>query len=666
MRYVLGVPVWWLVASALVGCAKSSPTVRLLVSVEAQVGALDELRAQAMIPGGEVSQAFHVDLSGRDLAQEPYLLPLKPGSQRFATVAWLSVQGLRGGIPVATWNGSEDLTNTVELPVVLAAIPRTPVDCDADHDGFKACAAEASCCAEGEQGFADCDDSSAVFKPFAEDQACRDCQHLQECWAAQVEAEPLEPVPEVVTGDEAHGEPTAETATDAAVEDLPEYVDLPGSLCSPCMEDEDCGGGGDMCTPLPEGDYCTTLCQDNNDCPSGFLCLQVTNQSKQCVPGLYNKCAECLVDQCPGGQYCDQLAAQCKAKVIQCGECAKDDECGLGSRCVRLSSGDNACIPQCGEGGACPSKSSCQALTGQQGTNGVMACVPSGDQCCFGDACPTCDCAAGNPLLPHCDPLGNCVECTTDAHCQPGKTCQDYQCQSMQCSDPAKPILWNGQCVQCTNDTHCSSKPLVPTCDLGSHVCVEGVTECACVPPYPACVVVNDQVVCVQCDSDDDCDGGCTCDTDQYICAGADGGGFCDQGGCASAGQACAVNGCPADSYGNQLLCDAPSGCCFGASGACDNVTSFCVEPGSECKDLYSILGSISLPGEPMSPSGNCTCTADVTCVLTPGPECVLCPQGLMCLSVAQMRAILGGMGTPADPELGFCVDTSILGRGFR
>jgi hypothetical protein len=176
-------------AAVSMACTSPGPTLQLHVAAASDVGPLDAVRVQAMVPGGPASQPFEMQLDGRDLATAPLVVEVRLGDSAFATAASLAVLGLANGRPHAAWYGTADLGAVRELQATLVLIPRSPKDCDADHDGFKACAADGSCCKEGEQQFADCDDSSAVFKPFAQDQACRDCQHLQQCWTAQVEAE---------------------------------------------------------------------------------------------------------------------------------------------------------------------------------------------------------------------------------------------------------------------------------------------------------------------------------------------------------------------------------------------------------------------------------------------------------------------------------------------
>jgi hypothetical protein len=59
---------------------------------------------------------------------------------------------------------------------------------------------------------------------------------------------------------------------------------LEGDLCEPCDTDADCGHG--QCTAIPEqGSFCTYECEQPSDCPDGFLCLPIPEETSfQCVP----------------------------------------------------------------------------------------------------------------------------------------------------------------------------------------------------------------------------------------------------------------------------------------------------------------------------------------------------------------------------------------------
>ena len=48
--------------------------------------------------------------------------------------------------------------------------------------------------------------------------------------------------------------------------------DPPGTLCDPCTTNDDCSGLN--CTEIPsQGNYCTSHCVNNNDCPDTFMCI---------------------------------------------------------------------------------------------------------------------------------------------------------------------------------------------------------------------------------------------------------------------------------------------------------------------------------------------------------------------------------------------------------
>jgi hypothetical protein len=67
----------------------------------------------------------------------------------------------------------------------------------------------------------------------------------------------------------------------------------PGALCAPCASDAECGGGGNLCTPIDgQGARCTTACAQTSDCPSGYACMGVTGGA-QCVPSSGQRTAMC-------------------------------------------------------------------------------------------------------------------------------------------------------------------------------------------------------------------------------------------------------------------------------------------------------------------------------------------------------------------------------------
>jgi len=73
-------------------------------------------------------------------------------------------------------------------------------------------------------------------------------------------------------------------------------VEVIGDLCSPCTDDSQCGRDVDLCTEMPDGDFCTVDCSDGAGCPEGFECTEIlsgdTVIAQQCLP-LSGVCAPC-------------------------------------------------------------------------------------------------------------------------------------------------------------------------------------------------------------------------------------------------------------------------------------------------------------------------------------------------------------------------------------
>lgn len=465
---------------------------------------------------------------------------------------------------------------------------------------------------------------------------------------------------EAVSGQPYAGVCRASDVTDGdGVQPPPDY------LCRSCTEDGDCGGEG-RCTQLPAGKFCTSPCATNDDCPSGYFCFALGVGEPRCVPALVNTCAGCLQEPCPSGEYCDQAANTCRASSPQCDACVHDTECGRGQRCLAFGAFDRRCVPSCV--GGCPEGSSCQTLGRTQGTEGVRACVPDGSTCCFG---PDCGCSCSADQI--CDPSGQCVECLTDLQCPLDRPlCEGGQCQSGSCDGFSPHACWQSPsgCCDCLMGNHCPSG----ACDVGTGQCVEPPTDCYCQAPYPVCVVVNGSSTCVECSGNQDCGGGCSCDPYQYRCVRADGGGFCS----ATCATACSTDGdCP---LGGTYALTCADGCCRDASGACDNVSSFCMVAGSECVSMYDALGAAgdagtaawATPGggdadgdgvvETVLPTGLCSCTRSTACVAGSGFERaapvgaddkeipVCCPAGQECYDLLQVVSVLGGMSVDLTP----------------
>ena len=73
-----------------------------------------------------------------------------------------------------------------------------------------------------------------------------------------------------------------------------ECYDASGYYCLECLEDDDCGGNGNLCLSLGGGqNFCGVTCDQESDCPAAYTCLEVSSGgggfTKQCLTlcGLY-------------------------------------------------------------------------------------------------------------------------------------------------------------------------------------------------------------------------------------------------------------------------------------------------------------------------------------------------------------------------------------------
>lgn len=68
----------------------------------------------------------------------------------------------------------------------------------------------------------------------------------------------------------------------------------PGELCAPCLTDNDCLGPGARCTMVgDQGGRCTTACETDAQCPSGYNCVGVGFGDVQCLPAPGKRQAWC-------------------------------------------------------------------------------------------------------------------------------------------------------------------------------------------------------------------------------------------------------------------------------------------------------------------------------------------------------------------------------------
>lgn len=310
----------------------------------------------------------------------------------------------------------------------------------------------------------------------------------------------------------------------------------------------------------------------------------------------------------------------------------------------------------CGSGLLCPPCHTCDPVTNR--------CIPlCPDKLCINQTCSDCDpnhpcpagkvcnnnrceCAPGTYL----NPLGVCVQCTTNAECPQCGECIGYSCRPKQCvGGYLDPI--NCLCVQCTDKSHCRPDQI---CDGGKCKCppntylnpTTGLCTALpkCTDAAAHCPVCMDCILGTcqpkQCPNGSICvNGECVypCDCNNKACPPGKGcvpiGGTCY---CISCGNISCVPGQPC-----------PIGC------HCNDATKKC--------DFNPCNGPCS-PDKPCAPNCGCDplthmcrpCSA-YNCNQCKGIPGCTCPDGGngICMGVAPCPAIPCKNGTECGPNCG-------------
>ncbi len=313
-------------------------------------------------------------------------------------------------------------------------------------------------------------------------------------------------------------------------------------LCQACESQSDCSEAGSLCLGLNSGGeggptetVCGQPCGGDQDCPSGFDCLEVSGESEesdQCVPAVSDGARTC------GGS--SDL------------ECISAGDCAVGESCV-----DNVCMPpsgaECTADGDCDSGERCHVFECVDDADGAE-CV-GGPDCATDEVCVDGDCVAeaqGCVFNADCSDEERCVDgecvntCESDSDCGTNQRCRQGICEYVECYQsgdcPSGHICVEASCQKscgvdgdcpdgylCSALGYCSADPDVEcrsSAECASdQVCGEEgecVTPCDCNQQCDAGDVCGDSSgLCeepdsgadeVQCDDDCDCPSGMTCD----------------------------------------------------------------------------------------------------------------------------------------------------------
>ena len=232
------------------------------------------------------------------------------------------------------------------------------------------------------------------------------------------------------------------------------------NLCRPCAASSDCksaGGAEDVCVDYgPEGSFCGGSCQDSQDCPWGFSCLDAESAEgvvlNQCVadtgvcPCTENSVAmglstPCRVDSefgtCTGKRVCtDTGLTACDATIPAEEICnGVDDDCDDEVDEPNLQ--DSSYVHVCEDGNECTE----DVCNGDSGcSNAVLESGSCDDEnpCTVADHCEMGGCI-GDPV--ECDDQNPCTDnlCTATGGCE-------YPSNSAPCDD-SDPCTLADQCV---------------------------------------------------------------------------------------------------------------------------------------------------------------------------------------------------------------------------
>ncbi len=276
-------------------------------------------------------------------------------------------------------------------------------------------------------------------------------------------------------------------------------------LCQNCQSRDDCFEDGALCLGLNynpdtgQGEtICSRACSIDSDCPTGFECLNVTDEpgaSDQCVPMDGGEVGSCQAGgelECVSASDCG-VAETCVNNTCQApsdAECSDDAHCGTGERCEAYQCVDDSQGTQCVVSDDC-SDDDAMCINGECVTE-PQSCVFNTD-CASSERCVNGECTATCSSNDDCGSSQRCrhgicefIECYQTADCSTGEVCVEAKCEQT-CSD-------NADCAtgfRCSGFGYCEADPDV---------------ECRSSAECSADQICSDDGECMMaCDVDDQC-----------------------------------------------------------------------------------------------------------------------------------------------------------------
>ena len=273
-----------------------------------------------------------------------------------------------------------------------------------------------------------------------------------------------------------------------------------------CRSDEECRTG-ERCLPSGVCEF-GVECLDDAECEAtdprtvcdldDYTCVFREGFGDECGPGR----------PCPFGQFCTELLGLC-LDASSARDCVRRSQCPANQICDRDA---NKCVPDpgCFSDAFCEPGEVCDTVNRTCGSAAPVCSSCAIEGCPEGQACngDTRECLAPAEEAvcrqgETCDPLGRCVQCSSDDDCGPGTFCNASigRCESnIQCADdPSQcPRSEQVQCVVCQKPEVCNSRtkrceaPPEP-CDSdldcpNDQICDFALEPPICVPRLPDCI----------------------------------------------------------------------------------------------------------------------------------------------------------------------------------
>lgn len=285
-------------------------------------------------------------------------------------------------------------------------------------------------------------------------------------------------------------------------------------LCQVCETSHDCVEEGALCIRLnsdrvsQQGErVCTRICDYNHECPTGFECVNISDESgvpSQCLPkkdaNNLRTCNSAADLECVRANDC-KVGESCVNNVCtgpKDAECSSQKQCGAGKECRNFKC-ESVASPECLTRTDCRASEVC--IDGD--------CVKQNDSCVFNAECDGGACVNGE-----------CVaSCSKDAECGPNERCRANLCEAIECRRSADCKAGNlcveAKCEQaCDKDAQCGTGFICKNsyCQADPNVECRSTAECA---RDEICTAGKCEA---PCSCNQDCATGQVCNLDQGIC----------------------------------------------------------------------------------------------------------------------------------------------------